>query len=78
MDDDRTVAVHNFVSGSIVGRGKIGRGVDVFALSVGGNVVTVAILCNLNLHFSVSSERFCYTKIYIFDSPSYTDQIAIR
>eukprot|EP01035_Chromulina_nebulosa_P022017 gene22017-28501_t len=35
MDDDRTVAVHNSVSGSIVGRGKIGRGVDVFALSVG-------------------------------------------
>lgn len=36
MDDDRTVAVHNSVSGSIVGRGKIGRGVDVFALAVGG------------------------------------------
>ena len=39
MDDDRTVAVHNSVSGSIVGRGKIGRGVEVFALSVGGPVI---------------------------------------
>lgn len=35
MDDDKTVAVHNVQSGSIVGRGKIGRGVDVFAVAVG-------------------------------------------
>lgn len=44
MDDDRTVAVHNFTSGSIIGRGKIGRGVDVFALSVGGKVAAPPFL----------------------------------
>jgi WD40 repeat protein len=36
MDEDRTVAVHNASSGSLLGRGKSGRGVDIYSLSVGG------------------------------------------
>lgn len=45
MDADMTLAVHNTSSGSLVGRGKIGRGVKVFSLSVGSNnsVVTGGI-----------------------------------
>lgn len=37
MDVDITVAVHNASTGSLVGRGKIGRGVEVFSLCAGGN-----------------------------------------
>jgi WD40 repeat protein len=41
MDDDRTVAVHNVRTGAVLGKGKAGRGVDIFTLSVGGNEVFV-------------------------------------
>ncbi|RYH27855.1 hypothetical protein EON65_12920 [archaeon] len=34
MDDDRTVAVHNALTGSLLGKGKAGRGVDIYCLAV--------------------------------------------
>lgn len=41
MDDDRTVAVHNVRTGAVLGKGKAGRGVDIYTVSVGGNEVFV-------------------------------------
>ena len=61
MDDDRTVAVHNSVSGSIVGRGKIGRGVDVFALSVGGSDILMYFKKKLtSLIFHITRSEYDY------------------
>ena len=37
MDDDRTVCVHNAKTGNIVGLGKVGRGIDVYSLTVMGD-----------------------------------------
>eukprot|EP01039_Chlorochromonas_danica_P011314 gene11314-12624_t len=34
MDDDRTVAIHDVQYGTLLGKGKAGRGVDVYCLSV--------------------------------------------
>ena len=41
MDDDRTVVVHNVRTGAVLGKGKAGRGIDVYTVSVGGNEVFV-------------------------------------
>jgi microtubule-associated protein-like 6 len=41
MDDDRTVVVHNTKTGAVLGKGKAGRGIDVYCLSVGGNKLFV-------------------------------------
>jgi len=41
MDDDRTVVVHNTRTGSVLGKGKAGRGIEVYTLSVGGNELFV-------------------------------------
>lgn len=41
MDDDRTVVVHNVRTGAVLGKGKAGRGIDVYTLNVGGNSVCV-------------------------------------
>jgi len=41
MDDDRTVVVHNASTGAVLGKGKAGRGIEVYTLSVGGNEVFV-------------------------------------
>jgi echinoderm microtubule-associated protein-like 6 len=41
MDDDRTVVVHNVLTGAVLGKGKAGRGVDLYTLSVGGNELFV-------------------------------------
>ena len=35
MDDERVVAVHNIRTGQRIGTGKVGRGVEVYALAVG-------------------------------------------
>eukprot|EP01032_Pedospumella_encystans_P008376 gene8376-9951_t len=37
LDDDRTVVVHNVRTGSVLGKGKAGRGIDVYTVCVGGN-----------------------------------------
>jgi len=41
LDDDRTVVVHNVRTGSVLGKGKAGRGIDVYTLRVGGNATFV-------------------------------------
>ena len=37
LDDDRTVAVHDTATGAKLGTGKIGRGTQIFSVSVGGD-----------------------------------------
>lgn len=37
LDDDRSVAVHNISTGALLGRGKAGRGVEVYTISIGGD-----------------------------------------
>ena len=37
LDNDRTVAVHSTSTGAKLGTGKIGKGVPIFSLSVGGD-----------------------------------------
>lgn len=37
MDEDRTVAVHNTKTGNLLGKGKVGKGIDVYCMSVSSN-----------------------------------------
>jgi WD40 repeat protein/Ca2+-binding EF-hand superfamily protein len=34
LDDDRSIAIHATKSGSLIGKGKVGRGVDIFCIAV--------------------------------------------
>ncbi len=41
MDDDRTIAVHHAMTGNLLGKGKVGKGIEVYCMNAAGeNFVT--------------------------------------
>jgi hypothetical protein len=67
LDNDRTVAVHSTSTGAKLGTGKIGKGVPIFSLSVGGD----SYFCTGGKRFVKVMKRFAFIRIIMYRAHIY-------